>query len=56
MRGKLLALSFALAAAASALGLFSTPASAAGTCTYQICCPDTGKCYCCSRPCSVQCP
>jgi hypothetical protein len=57
MRRKLIALSFALGATAAAMGLFSPrPAEAAPTCNgYLVCCsPD--RCYCCIRPCSIQCP
>jgi hypothetical protein len=57
MRKKLIALSFALAAAATALGVFAPkPAEAAGTCTFRVCCPGVPTCYCCPHPCSIQCP
>jgi hypothetical protein len=57
MRKKLIALSFALAAAAAA-SLFSAPSSEAAACNgYLVCCSPTGPCYCCSpRPCPIQCP
>lgn len=55
MRKKLITLTLALAAVAGA-GLSSAPSSDAATCNFRVCCPDTGTCYCCSRPCPVQCP
>jgi len=56
MRQKLIALTFALAATAAALLLTPRP-SEASTCNgFRVCCPDTGICYCCSHPCSIQCP
>jgi hypothetical protein len=55
VRKKLIALSFALASAA-AVGLFPAASSeAAGSCNFRVCCPD-GRCFCCVRPCSPQCP
>ncbi|HEX9940994.1 MAG TPA: hypothetical protein VGG03_03175 [Thermoanaerobaculia bacterium] len=57
MRKKLIALSFALTAAAAALGLFSPrPAEAVHCNGILVCCPDGGGCRCCSRPCPIQCP
>ena len=57
MRKKLIALSFALAAAAT-VSLFSAPPSEAARCNgYLVCCSPEGPCYCCSpRPCAIQCP
>jgi hypothetical protein len=55
MRRKLIALLFALVAAAVAQGLFSTPSSEAASCPHLVCCPK-GPCYCCPYPCLIQCP
>jgi hypothetical protein len=56
MRKKLIALAFALVAVA-ALGLFSPRPSEAAHCNgILVCCPDSGFCRCCSRPCPIQCP
>ena len=56
MRRKQIALSFALAATAAALGLFSAAPSQAAQCKGFLVCCDTGQCYCCLRPCPIQCP
>jgi hypothetical protein len=56
MRKKLIALSFALAAVAAAQGLLAPRPVEAGTCTFKVCCPGVPTCYCCSHPCSIQCP
>lgn len=57
MRRKLIALLFALAATAGALGLFTPKPSEAAHCNgILVCCPDTNRCVCCSRPCPIQCP
>lgn len=57
MRKKLIALAFALTAAAAALGVFSPkPAEAASCKGFLVCCPGTSVCYCCLRPCPIQCP
>jgi hypothetical protein len=56
MRKKLIALLFALAATAGALGLFTPKPAAAIHCNgFLVCCPD-GGCHCCIKPCSIQCP
>lgn len=56
MRKKLMLLTLALAAVAGA-GLFSAPPSDAAACNgILVCCPETGTCRCCSRPCPIQCP
>lgn len=56
MRKKLIALSFALTAAAAALGLFSPQRAEAACHGFQVCCPGVPTCYCCPRPCPIQCP
>jgi hypothetical protein len=56
MRRKLIVLLLALAAAAGSLGLFTPKSSEAAHCTGFLICCDTGQCYCCPRPCSIQCP
>ena len=56
MKKKLIALAFALGAAAAALGLFSPRPAEAACHGFQVCCSPTGPCYCCSRPCAIQCP
>lgn len=56
MRRKLLFLALALAAAGAQVGLFSAPSSDAATCNFRPCCPGTNICYCCPRPCPIQCP
>lgn len=58
MRTKLIRLTLALAALAAAqLGIFPSPAAEATTCSnIRVCCPDTGVCYTCCRPCPIQCP
>jgi hypothetical protein len=58
MRKKLFMLTLALA---SVVGTLATSVSApsaetAGTCNFRVCCPGVPTCYCCSRPCSIQCP
>jgi len=54
MRKKLIALSFALAAAAAALGLFSPKPAEAACRGTVICCPGQ-PCFCCANPCLVVC-
>lgn len=55
MRKKLIALTFAIAAALLALSL-PRPAAADSKCNgFLVCCPG-GPCYCCIRPCPIQCP
>lgn len=55
MRKKLIALSFALAAAAVASGLFQ-PQPAEAACK-RICCPDGPCITCCQAPCpTIVCP
>ena len=57
MHKKLIALTFTLGAAAAALGLFTPKPSEAAKCNgFLVCCSPTGPCYCCSHPCSIQCP
>jgi hypothetical protein len=54
MRKKLIALTFALTAAAAALGVFSPKPAEAATCNGFLSCCD-GICHCCSRPCPPAC-
>jgi hypothetical protein len=54
MRKKLIALAFALTAAAAALGLFSPRPAQAATCHGFLSCCD-GRCVCCPRPCPPAC-
>jgi hypothetical protein len=54
MRKKLIALSFALTAAAAALGLFSPKPAEAACRGTLICCPNQ-PCFCCKNPCLVVC-
>lgn len=57
MRRKLIALSFALGVTAAALGLFTPrPAEAAPHCNGFLVCCDPTHCYCCIKPCPIQCP
>ena len=56
MRKKLIALAFALTAAAAALGVFSPKPAEAACHGFLVCCPDTGRCFCCAHPCPIQCP
>jgi len=57
MRRKLITLLFALIATAGALGLFTPKPSEAAHCNgILVCCPDTNRCFCCVRPCPIQCP
>jgi hypothetical protein len=55
MRKKLIALAFALTAAAAAQLLSVAPSEAAACSGILVCCPD-GPCRCCVRPCPIQCP
>jgi hypothetical protein len=54
VRKKLIALSIALAAAGFALAT-PQPSQALHCNGFLVCC-DNGTCYCCSRPCPIQCP
>jgi hypothetical protein len=57
MRRKFMVLLLALTAAAGALGLFTPRVSEAVRCNgILVCCPETGQCRCCVRPCPIQCP
>ncbi|HEV8581845.1 MAG TPA: hypothetical protein VGX68_22475 [Thermoanaerobaculia bacterium] len=57
MRRKLAALLFVLIATAAGLGLFTAkPAQAVHCNGFLVCCPDTNRCYCCLKPCPIQCP
>jgi len=56
MPRKLITLLFALMATAGALLLTPKPSEAAHCNGFLVCCPDTGQCYCCIRPCPIQCP
>jgi hypothetical protein len=55
MRKKLIALALALGAVAAAQ-VIAPRSSEAGTCNFRVCCPGVPTCYCCSHPCSIQCP
>ena len=55
MRRKLIALTFALGTAAAALGLFDPRPAEAACSGFLVCCSPT-LCYCCPRPCPIQCP
>ncbi|HEY0513561.1 MAG TPA: hypothetical protein VGH73_16750 [Thermoanaerobaculia bacterium] len=58
MRKKLFMLTLAMASVLGALSasVSAPPAAAAGTCAFKVCCPGVPTCYCCSHPCSIQCP
>jgi hypothetical protein len=56
MRKKMIALAFALTAAAAAQGFFAPKPVEAACNGFLVCCPDTNFCRCCSRPCPIQCP
>jgi hypothetical protein len=55
MRRKLIALTFALGTAAAALGLLN-PRPAEAACSGFLVCCSPNLCYCCPRPCPIQCP
>jgi hypothetical protein len=56
MRKKLVQLILALAALAAAT-LSSVPPAEAARCNgFLVCCSPEGPCYCCIKPCPIQCP